>query len=281
MCNFEEINDERDFKIAVENILGLVDAELEWDSNKDGVYTNNRFIYTDSYTNFKDTNILYLYGLRGSGKTSVIRMYNYEINKKKNDIFKYSTIIDKGNAYHELETYIYRDALEGAELNHRYLVSLLKEQWLWVIKVSAMVELIKKDFIICKDDDNFKLIHKYLSTEGLISQDSNPIKILKYILDNKGINTPKEIELIDYLHIKSRRYENKLFKDAEDSLINILRERGSCLVMIDSLEFYEFRNTVFSAIVSGLVEAIYDIYGEFLNGNGILAKAVFPSEIKS
>ncbi len=56
------------------------------------------------------------------------------------------------------------------------------------------------------------------------------------------------------------------------------RERKYGLVLVDSLEFYDLRDTISKTVTSSLIEAIRQMYGSRVR-NRILAKAAFPSEI--
>lgn len=278
----EEISTEEDWRITPNNILGMPEAENEWARDSTEFDPAKQFIHTKTYIDFKKEDLLYLFGPRGSGKTAIIKMNHFQIdNNNSNQLFRYSWVINQENAYHELENYIFKSGHES-DLSHPYLVSILKPQWLWILKVSAMQAVIQKDYekeSINKDIEN---IYAYLLERGFISETPNrgPANVFSKIPGiDKTRTEPKPIELIDYFNYIERNIDER-FRDAEKSLDNLLARRGPCLVMIDSLEYYDLKNTLPSAIVTSLIESIQSIYKDFLRRKCVLAKAVFPLETR-
>jgi predicted Ser/Thr protein kinase len=59
------------------HFFGQEDASAEWMDPKQSAAL---FFHTESYTEFKKRDCLYLFGRRGTGKTALIRMLDYESN---------------------------------------------------------------------------------------------------------------------------------------------------------------------------------------------------------
>ena len=97
------------------------------------------FLHTDSYQKFKDTQCLYLYGRRGTGKTSIIYMFNHEVNKGTISDYYGSYIIANEQTYTTLSS-----QLQGSyfsTISFYDLVQFVEGMWSWVITVSAMVSI--------------------------------------------------------------------------------------------------------------------------------------------
>jgi len=61
------------------NIFGESEAEVEWQKSAEDSATV--FLHTDAYTQFSKPNVLFMFGRRGTGKTAILRMTKYCINK--------------------------------------------------------------------------------------------------------------------------------------------------------------------------------------------------------
>jgi hypothetical protein len=105
--NPESVNDStRDFNLLTADLFplklfGQVDADTEWEDDKDK--SSRLFVHTDSYEVFKDKSNLFMFGRRGSGKTALIKMFDFEINNGLHeDRYNYSRIIYQEDTFFRL-----------------------------------------------------------------------------------------------------------------------------------------------------------------------------------
>ena len=261
-----------------ETFLGEEDAMDEWQDPKKSV---KLFLHTNSYEDFKKDNILYLFGRRGTGKTAIIRMLDYEINSGKLKPYICSSIIDHERAYNELASQLRGSPL--VELPQNELVYFLIQKWRWILTASAMVCICKttSEELDCKQD--LHVLQQYLSKHRLYEakmHDKSPVSRITEIIG-------ESLSAIDYIptklglaitRISDQIYGND-FTNAEDAMINILRKKkGSCIILIDSIEFYNLKDPISRAVISSLIQAIRICYSSRLD-KMLLAKAAFPAEI--
>ena len=216
------------------NFFGQVDANVEW---KDPIQSASLFFHTESYSEFKAPECLYLFGRRGTGKTYLIRMLDYEANLGRIPSYLCSFIVDEEEAYHDLAIQL-RSSPFG-ELPVSDLVHLLVKKWQWVIITSAMVSVCNyavREKIDNRDD--IQLIYNYLNANKIMNKNINN-SIWKRVSEcvNDNLNE------IDYTPLKLGQAISQIMKElfspdyesAFDALITFLKQKkGKCLVMIPS-----------------------------------------------
>jgi hypothetical protein len=261
--------------------LGDVDAETEWNHNAE--YSSSIFFHTDSYEEFKDLDSLFLFGRRGTGKTAILRMLDYEINEGKKDKqgkkdkpspYICSILIDQEDVFHNLVAEIKQSPF--AELDEDQLIHFLTVKWDWIITTSAMIKIFE-----CfgkYNIPNIDIIKEYLLKNNLLDK-LTPINRIIDILDK----TLKELKkgksfLSLFKNILLDKISSPDFKNARKFFYSFLRETGKyCLVMVDSLDRLNISDRIPRSVIASLVQAIRNLY---LNKqNFLLGKAVFPSEI--
>lgn len=288
---FETKNPSDQFS-AITDYLGKGDAVKEWTNKYE---TASFFTPTNSFSDFKSKDKLFLVGLRGSGKTAMMNMLDYEIQNKDQDegyINQYliSTIIDQEAAYHELATNIQLSELKNLSANT--LVFNIQKKWHWVIITSlmqAIVEKTKETGCLKFSQSEKKFIDKienYLIDQDLINHNNanlrNPIKRVVKILSEESIKAQSDPTQVTacIMNVINRLYSIE-FEDAKDALIQIIvRHSGFGLVMIDSIESYDMKDKVSSAIVVSLIDAALQFYNNS-DHDRILIKVAFPLEIYS
>jgi hypothetical protein len=261
------------------NFFGEEEAKFEWEQPE---VSAEVFLHTSSFDHFKKDECLFLFGRRGTGKTAIVRMLDWEINEELNKEFKYSYIIDQEEAYNELAIQMRGSPI--GELPNTELVHFLKKKWKWLIITSAMIGVVKKNTEKIENDDNLIIIAKYLREMSLLDQRHYSLEtIWRRLTDVIEDNLHK----IEYSPIKlglaianiAKSIFSEDYQHAESALQNFLsREKSSCLVLIDSIEQYRLNDKISSAVITSLIETVRLIYGKKLSRR-ILAKAAFPSEI--
>lgn len=264
--------------ITPKDFFGEEDAEIEWQQPENSA---SIFLHTDSYENFKEENCLYLFGRRGTGKTSIMRMFNHEVNKGLIPPYSVSIVLDQEDAYHELSMQL-RGSPFG-ELPTDELIHFLVKKWEWVITTHAMAAIVNKRSNHGEIDDNVRILKNYLCNEGVCDITHNKCRPWNKI---KSVVT-KNLEDIGYETIKlglaitkiSSQILNPDFERAKQALYDTIAKYNEyCVVLIDSIELYNLYDHISSSVVTALIEAVRRFFAA-RNSRRILAKAAFPSEI--
>lgn len=264
-------------------ILGSVDARDEWTENKK---PEEVFIHIKSYKAFIEKSTLFLFGRRGTGKTSIIRMLCYEIEENKLKDYHYCSLIDSEKAYSDLSIQIQFGPY--LELEFKDLANELKDKWLWIIEVSAMQTIIKKDQISINENNDLMAIQSFLESENISPLTKrrkkdvlNPMKKLSELIaiEFSKISNPK-IQLGAAIYNLTSRCFTADYATACRALYNYLEQKAAtCLVIIDSIEPYSSDSIVFKALTTSLIETSLDLYSDN-NKHSVICKVAFPSEME-
>ena len=262
--------------ILPKRFLGEEEAENEWN---DSMKPETFFLHTDVYETFKNAESVFLFGRRGSGKTAIARMLSYEIKNQKIKDYKYVWRVDHEESYNELARNIRLSPL--AILPKNELVYTLKENWEWVIYVSAMCGVCRgKNY---KNNSDISPILKYLHDNNIVKEGKSIIKPFKLLSDLLTL----ALEEVNFETIKvalalikiTRKLVTPEFQKAKESLISVLKnEKTNCMVMIDSIERYELSDKISDAVATSLIEISLSFYTKRIKNN-ILVKTAFASEI--
>jgi KAP-like P-loop domain-containing protein len=283
--NPESVNDStRDFNLLTADLFplklfGQVDADTEWEDDEDK--SSRLFVHTDSYEVFKHKSNLFMFGRRGSGKTALIKMFDFEINNGLHaERYNYSRIIYQEDTFFRLtlELRPFLNYHSDQELTH-----VLKEKLIWAIYTTAMIAVTK-----ATKSSNPKLVNirKYLADENLIESEnsyivSTPIAKAAAIFSKSIEAATASQSWIQNAALSHalRQLDSQQYNEALNSLVGYLKEKKHhCLVMIDSQELYRLGDTVSECAVSALIDAVLQIYSHYSTYR-ILAKAAFPSEM--
>ena len=175
--------------LAPKTLLGEVEAENEW--NKNGK-PEEIFLHTDSYEIFMRKDINFLFGRRGSGKTAMINMLEYEIKSHVIKDYYYVWLVEPESAYHDLATQIRFSTL--SELPQNELVHFLIKKWSWILSTSAMCAVVSVED---SQNEDIKFISNYLKSQSIIDDYGNYTKPLNKIVDT----LIDELTSIDYTQI--------------------------------------------------------------------------------
>lgn len=262
--------------IAPKPFLGEEDAKNEWNDSKEPEIT---FLHTDIYNIFKKPENIYLFGRRGSGKTAIVRMLRYEIRHKLIDNYNFVWLIDQEETYNDLAINIRFSPLSS--LPKKELIHVLKENWRWVIYISAMCSVCKE--YSYRNIPEISKILKFLQDSNLINEGKSFVKPLKMLSDI----LQTALEEVEYNELKialaiakiTKKLITPDFFEAKEALIKYLKKNDKrSLVIIDSVERYELNDKISEAVVTALIETALDFY-ESNHNERIFVKAAFPSEI--
>lgn len=274
-----------------EKLFGQVDAVAEWEEDK--YLSSKLFVHTESYDVFKRKSNLFVFGRRGTGKTALIKMLDYEI--KNGDIkstYSYSKIIYQEKTLFKLTLQLrnFKDIHTYHELSH-----VVTEILRWVIYTTAMMAVVEKNethkTAKVKNEANKALsskllkIKKYLASQNLIQTEGNYLvrtpleeaigvlsQTIETVRENNNMLTSAITKTLNHL-------ESQSYKDALNSLIGFLIEsKECCVVLIDSQDIYDLDDSISEGAISGLIDAVLDVFNYYPNYR-VLAKVAFPSEI--
>lgn len=255
--------------------LGEGDAKDEW-SKKDEPH--KLFLHTEGYSNFKQSQVLFLFGRRGTGKTAMMQMLRHEIRNKKMKEYAYGWFIDPGEVYYKLASAIRGSPLSQFPSNE--LVQIMKEKWSWIITISAMHSIVQKEVEV--DNENLLIIKDYLKKEKLIRKSgiTKPLKIFTKIFNEElaSVNCDP-FKMSAVLARTTTCLESPQYFKAKKSLSKFLLQNNKyCLVMIDAIEEYNLHDKVSDSIVSALIDSSLEFYTK-RETDRICTKAAFASEI--
>jgi len=253
--------------------LGDEDASVEWERAEKPI---DLFYDTKSYETFKRHDILYLYGRRGSGKTFFIRMLDHETNTNSLSEYTMSSVLNHEDAYAELAIQLRGSPF--ADLQQSELVYILGKKWRWVLLASAMKEVLRRHDNSDSHKNEVKTIRDYLVSEGIVEQD--PLARIGEIFINELMNIGYESAKLGMAVSKIlNALKTPEFNHAENALIKIINDKDEkCLVMVDAVETYNVSDNISQAVITALIDAVYDLYLHSESSN-IYAKAAFPSEL--
>lgn len=258
--------------------IGEPDATKEWTNNKK--LSKDRFVLTKSYEIFSSQNTLFLFGRRGTGKTSILQMLNYRTNNNLKSQYSYSTIVKKESHLKPLTMALrsYNDSIEDDEMVH-----VTKTMFKWIIYVSAMKRILKS-YKNVKNED-VTIIKDFLTKLSLIGEEEfhsvfSPIQAITNTLQvNQELFVTDKLTYIGTLLKTLQQLESKEYLQALNSAKNLInKDKKTCLVLIDSQERYKFNDRVFSNTITGLISAVLEI-DQSTQHTRIKAKVAFPSEI--
>jgi hypothetical protein len=262
--------------------LGEPNAKDEWYS-RDTWNPVNTFIHTESYDILKADDSIFLFGRRGTGKTALLHMLQYDVKNGNVNNYSYVKIVEEESLYHDFALMLRGSSL--GQLPKYDLVHMMRNKWIWALKVSAMIAVLEgnSDAENAKenkiDPKDLKIIEDYLAGQGLTRKNASAVKrFVDAFVD--------ELEKVDYTPLNiatgvarvTRRLITPEYELAEDALTNILSRNSKCYILIDSIKYFNFKDDVYSAIASGLISAALDLYTK-RECFHILAKVAFPSEL--
>ena len=231
--------------IPAPDILGKADAIDEWTNQK---LAESNFINIDSYEQFVDSSCVILAGRIGSGKTTMLNRLKYSIETGTNKYYNDVVMIDTRDFIARLGTIIRLSEL--AKLTYSEIEYAARQEWEKLINIIVM----KKMYDRYKDDDpkDCKKIQAYLEAQELIASRS-----ISAILDR----ITERLNSIDNFFTKgvalatsAASYAMSVnYDDALDELRTLIQEKGKVLVLIDSIEKYEFNDRIILAILNALV----------------------------
>lgn len=266
--------------MAPQPFLGEEDAATEWEQMPKPTKT---FLHTDSFTEFLDERLLYLYGRRGTGKTAIIRMMDYEISRGNHRAYSFVCRIEQEDAFNNLAVQLRLSPM--SELPQNELVYTLKQKWQWIFTVAAMLEVARLD--LAEHEDDQKALRSFLQAQTIIGVRSESIEFLKTPLQRVTDVLVDELQKVDYLATRAgaalisvtKTLLTPEYTKARSALENILsQEKGFCLVLVDSIEYYNLNDEISQAVRTAMIDVAKEMFDK-RQEHQVLVKIAFPSEM--
>jgi len=259
-----------------EPVLGDEEAAIEWNENPER--TVRRFVHMETYDELRNPHSLFLFGRRGTGKTTYLNMLASEISRGEVGHYATSVILQSQPLILGIAAQIRSSAL--AHLPEAELADALIPVWKWIITVAAM--------------------HATLGTQEPLATEPVEIKQLRVFVDT--VVSTSELSLTDGIRDRMHDllhqalsdrpasggtgsafrninlfFRSELFSRAA-ATIDALMRRRPCLVLLDAGDVYAVRDPVPKAAITALIACLTELAVQ-RERIGVIAKAAFPSEI--
>lgn len=253
--------------ITIPQYLGQLMGEQEW--NESVSAANKRFINVGAYDMFKNKNSLILVGRIGTGKSSILKKMEYDVNNHKIPIYKDVIFINLRDYILQLASYGH---LDGTPQVYAEIEENLKN----FIMLSIMKHIVY-DNSNQYSPQSVKIITNYLNTIG-VSKDTNLGKILDLYIDKINNDTYHDIlQSISMFSGITKKLFGVDYHEAEKE-VNALFTTQKMLVLVDTLPEYNFNDVSSVVIVKTLMIHAFD---NFSNNSKIAIKIAMPSELYS
>lgn len=255
----------------VPEVLGFPDAIDEWTNDKLEIAKSN-FINIASYNQFNDSSRVFLAGRIGSGKTTILNKIKHSIESGENREYSSAIIIDSRDYIAQLGIAIrtqQNDNLIFSEIEY-----IARTEWEKMVNIIAMQELYNK--FASSESSDFKHMKDFLERQGLLRFKHSVGETLKQIIENlKSIDS----SIIQGVSCTISSIDQALMTDYNEALVefnNNLEKYGKIMILIDSIEKYEFNDHIVLAIINALVNLCL----EYNRNNRLMAiKMAAPSEL--
>ncbi len=249
--------------------IGKADAIDEWIDEKTA---EANFINIDSYSQFAEPSCVFLVGRIGSGKTAMLNKLKYSIEKGNNEDYAAVNIIDTRDYIAQLGKMIRIAGME--EFNYTEIEYTARKEWEKTINTIAMKTIYDKYASV--ESNTLKKIETYLSEQNILSSKMKIANVIERISENLGkIDTIQAQGLSTAGNILGQLFSAS-YDDAVDEMKNILVKHGKILLLIDSIEKYEFSEKIILAVLNALVNICLDYNRE---NKYIEIKMAAPSEL--
>ena len=250
-------------------ILGDIDANNEW---IDPAAAEANYINIDSYEQFLSSECIFLVGRYGSGKTSMLNKLKYSIIRKQNKEFNHALMIETKDHIAELGYALRTSAT--AEYTYSEAVRLAIREWEKTINILIMKVLYDK-YSSCSlpKTDNIK---SYLTEQGLLSAHFSTDDLLAVLTSALAKVENPLVQGAISLANHVEKYKTPMYSVAKKEAESILKQYGKLIVLIDSIEKYEFNDRITFAVINALV----DLCEKYHRTNRYIQfKMALPSEL--
>ncbi len=279
MSNFRDMLNPRPY-------LGSETGEIEW---KQGELPEQVFMGTASYEQFRGDHVVFLLGRRGTGKTSMLEMFQHEIRNDNLPSYVGAFSLSSDETFAGLVDLV--RASEDACSADIASVQAVSDAWGWVIAATAMCGLAYQRLTtggpvalgnnpqrlaaadaVCGYCQSREWVR--VDEVGGVIRGTSPVRTLMEQLSTQLQSAVPGVG--SHLARATRTLSDGAFKKNYAALSKVLRGSRRVAVLIDSLERYDFGDKATSLVTSGLVRAAMRAYQE---SSGLAVKIAFPSEV--
>lgn len=253
----------------IPEVLGYAEGKDEWEKP---LSANANYININSYEQFEDPDCVFLVGRIGSGKTAMLSKLKYSVECGACKKYDCVAMIDTRDYIAQLGRSIRLS--EYGKLPYSEIEYTARLEWEKVINSIAMKVLYDKYGALFPDE--FRNIKAFLSENGEEPSRFSISDLLKTISENLGKTDNIIMHGISTTAILLGNIVSPNYLKARQELGEIIRGHGRPLILIDSIEKYEFNDTVILAVLNALTTICLD---NCRNDNGIILKMAAPSEL--
>lgn len=249
------------------NHLGTGLAEKEWNDNP--LLANQKFLHIGAYEHFLDEDTLILLGRTGTGKTSILRSIEYNIDAGK--CCDYTDVILDN--FDNLFDILLRQQEHESESTMMYQMETIIDT---TVITMVMVHCVNK----YPDSEDLKETRAYLEERGLISLSKPKSLVSKILKSYKAESSNVVTEIYNSVSSIYNIISSELsipYEKAKKELLGFLENR-KFLVMFDSLDNYNIRQKNEVLAVKSLISTCFNYY---INNQRthIYLKIALPSEV--
>lgn len=252
----------------IPEILGKADASDEWTNTS---LANANFINISAYNSFVDPSCIFLVGRIGSGKTTLLNKLKYSIEQKKVPEYSSTVMINTCDYIAQLGSSLRLSEVSG--LSYTEIEYHARKEWEKTINIIAMVKLYSDYYTDYPND--FKKIKAYLEENDYIPKKYGATILEKICSDLRNINNTHLQDTVTVINLLSHLVSPN-YRDAVEELQAALDKFGKILILIDSIEKYEFNDNIILAILNALANLCIEHTRNNLN---IPIKMAAPSEL--
>lgn len=249
------------------NHLGVGIAEKEWQDNPK--LASKKFLHIGAYHRFLEEDTLILLGRTGTGKTSILKSIEYNINNNECDSYT-DVILDD---FTELFNVLLHQSINESE-------AITMKQMETIIDTTVITMVMLHMVNTYSDSDNLKKVKNYLVANNLYSKNKIKNFLKNVLLSFRTTSTGKASEIYNSVADIYSFIKNELsaeFSEAKEELIVFLNNK-KVLVMFDSLNNYNVCKKDEILAIKALISTCFTYY---INNstNHIYLKIALPSEV--
>lgn len=263
-----------------DQILGEEDAAIEWEEghSKQAVAV---FTPIETYSEWTTPGALLLFGRRGTGKTALIRMVDYQVKRGGLPEYQISWVFDSEEIILHLATLIENSVV--AQVDVLQLAKAITPIWFWQFMVSAMAAVVEDYRSRSESPADVEKCREFLDS---VVEDERKNEAVRKAIWQHLLSCVKEVvesalsrdPIPEFLIGIEREFNSAAFQGAVAALTRVTMNRP-CLVTTDSGDVYPIRDSTVNAVVTALINAVSDIRRD-RGTTGLVVKAAFPSEIE-
>jgi hypothetical protein len=232
----------------------------------------------ETYDELRSPRSLFLFGRRGTGKTTYLNMLHSEVSKDLVSSYGTCCILQSQPLILGIAAQVRSSAL--AHLPEAELADALMPVWKWIISVAAMQATYGDAEPLATEPLEVKQLRAYveqaLGPPGESVNDTLRSRMHDLLFDALAADPGPELAGKAYGNI-NRAFRSEAFVAASATLSKVARKKP-CLVLLDAGDVYAVRDPIPKAAITALIATLTD-FANAREKTSVIAKAAFPSEI--